>query len=351
MSKLKNRIGETNRANNGLMMKIIVYHSAADIDVQFEDGTIVSHKTYYHFLKGKIAHPEIHTRSTKCKNKHIGQHNINRAGQMMQIIAYRKSNDIDVQFEDGVVVKCVQYSAFKRGYITHPYIVDRTGETQIATNGMKIKIVACRKAQDIDVQFEDGVVVYHKRYIDFSKGAIRHPEQHPVICRNKKHIGEIRTSVDGVQMQLIEYRNNTDIDVQFEDGYIIRHKKYYAFNHGLIRRHTEVINHVGETRIANNGMQMTIIAYRRSDDLDVQFEDGYIAEHITYANFCIGWIANANFQYKNGNVKSEYLIHTVMICKMAYTYNHLINYYCRCTKCGMQDIMTISEMKAHICNI
>ena len=49
-----NREGELIRAKNGEMMKIVKYRKAIDIDVQFEDGTIVEHKSYYNFKKGLI---------------------------------------------------------------------------------------------------------------------------------------------------------------------------------------------------------------------------------------------------------------------------------------------------------
>lgn len=52
-----NRVGETNIATNGQKMTIIAYHNASNIDIQFEDGTIVYHKEYKRFKKGQIANP------------------------------------------------------------------------------------------------------------------------------------------------------------------------------------------------------------------------------------------------------------------------------------------------------
>ena len=39
---------------------------------------------------------------------------------------------------------------------------------------------------------------------------------------------------------------------------------------------------IGETVIANNGLKATLIDYRRSDDIDVRFEDGTIVTGIRY---------------------------------------------------------------------
>lgn len=54
---MANREGETIRAKNGEMMKIVKYRKAIDVDVQFEDGTIAEHKSYYSFKKGLIKKP------------------------------------------------------------------------------------------------------------------------------------------------------------------------------------------------------------------------------------------------------------------------------------------------------
>ena len=53
-------------------------------------------------------------------NTRIGQENYNNQGCMMTIIAYRKSKDIDVQFEDGTIVTNREYGDFKKGAIKNP---------------------------------------------------------------------------------------------------------------------------------------------------------------------------------------------------------------------------------------
>lgn len=48
----KDRVGEVNRANNGMLMKIVAYRSSRSIDVQFENGVTVYNKIYWDFKKG-----------------------------------------------------------------------------------------------------------------------------------------------------------------------------------------------------------------------------------------------------------------------------------------------------------
>lgn len=56
--KLKNRLGETNTMKNGLSASIVRYKSSAEIDVQFEDGIIVKHRSYFRFQVGSIGYPK-----------------------------------------------------------------------------------------------------------------------------------------------------------------------------------------------------------------------------------------------------------------------------------------------------
>ena len=84
----------------------------------------------------------------------------------------------------------------------------------------------------------------------------------------------------------IAFRSTRDIDVQFEDGTIVKHKSSSSFRDGKIanpnvsRVHSSKANIEGMTLRMNNGMNATCIAYRGSLDIDVQFEDDSIVKKI-----------------------------------------------------------------------
>ena len=284
------RIGETNIANNGLKMTIIAYRRASDIDIQFEDGTIAKHRTYTNFKKGSILNVNYCTKSSH----RIGETNIANNGMKMTIIAYNRSDDIDVQFEDGTIVEHKQYTAFEKGEISNTskgLLSNRVGETNIANNGMKMTIIAYRKSYDIDVQFEDGTIVEHKDYKRFKEGQISNMTHQKF--KNQK-MGKTNIANNGMKMTIIAYRSSKDIDVQFEDGTIVEHAKLVNFRRGNISNTPKGIrtDRIGETNIANNGMKMTIIAYHSSNDIDVKFEDGTIVEHRSYQSFSKGCMAH-----------------------------------------------------------
>lgn len=279
------RTGETGIAKNGMKITIIAYRNCNDIDVQFEDNTIVYNKNYQNFRNGKIAHPTIHYR--------IGESRVAKNGMKMTIIGYREYNDIDIQFEDGTVVYNRSYQEFNIGKISYPKSKSRIGETRVAKNGMKMTIINYRNANNIDIRFEDDVVVYNKKYENFKSGKISHPTIH-------YKVGERGVSKNGMDITIIAYRNRNDIDIKFEDNTIVCHKSYESFRNGIIS-HPFIHFRVGETSTIKNGMVITIIAYRNFKDIDIRFEDGIIVKNQTYSNFKNGYIKHPS-RNKTGEI-------------------------------------------------
>lgn len=367
MSKFIDRTGEVNIAKNGQKMTVIACRLSNDIDVQFEDGTIVKNKTWQCFKVGSIGHPNI---NSLTKIKRIGETNIAKNGQKMTIIAYRNSSDIDVKFEDDTVVTNKSYDSFKNSKIENPnkkFITytkvrgnnraknnaeKRIGEFNIASNGQKMTIIAYRKNNDIDVQFEDGTIVYNKSYSYFKKGTIRNPNKRKLSRKSKsKRIGETSISKMGQKLTIINYRNCDDIDVQFEDGTIVYNKKYEKFKSGSIENPNKptINGNLNKNRKKwlnnsklnkNNGLYMTISDYISSNNILVSFETGYnLNIYLQY--------------YKLGKIKHPfpYQMNNITVEKLAYIHKEtgIGNFYCKCLKCGYRDIWTIENAKNHKC--
>lgn len=241
-----------------------------------------------------------------------GETNMSTCGQMMTIIRYGGSTDIDVQFEDGTIVTNKMYCNFLKGYIMHPgYMKSKLGEVSISGCGQKITIIKYVNYMDIDVMFEDGTVVEHKRYDAFKKGCIKNPNYHNKKARKsppKKidRCGETHMSSCGQMMKIIRYGKADDIDVQFEDGTIVKNRTYYSFKIGSIenpnckvaRQTTPIrrIDRIGETVTSKCGQKMSIIKYNNAFDINVQFEDGTVVQNSRYAAFKRGSINNPNFK-------------------------------------------------------
>lgn len=384
------RTGETATALNGQKMTIVAYRSSRDMDVQFEDGTIVTGIRYTSFLDKSVKNPNCLTKREGRPNKEelkklaktrLGETVTATNGQKMTIINYRKSTDIDVRFEDGTVVEHRTYLNFKKGRIANPStdiksvqrrhltekekkkiialaktgkttaeiairlnrpesgirqtisgaefadehraaikdLQNRTkvGETSYSENGQKMTIIACRGVTDIDVQFEDGNIACGRSYRDFTRGWIRNPgESYSFI---KDRTGETKTTEDGQVMTISRYGNSRDIDVTFGDGSVIEHTSYNNFIKGYLKNPSIpkikkmpdlkglADKRIGETSIASNGQMMTLIRYRGAHDVDVRFEDGTEVCNRHYDSFLRGTIKNPNrpTYVKNNTTKEE----------------------------------------------
>ena len=55
-----------------------------------------------------------------------------------------------------------------------PNFIDRTGEVSYNNQGKKMTIISCKNSHKIDIQFDDGSIIYDKSYDSFKKGSIFH---------------------------------------------------------------------------------------------------------------------------------------------------------------------------------
>jgi len=174
--------------------------------------------------------------------------------------------------------------------------IGRIGETRIMNNGMSATIIAYHNAHNIDVKFSDGYIAKGIRYYYFLQGAVKNPnitvtkKTHAIENYAKRRVGESVITKDGEMVTLIEYLNSRDCTVRFHsNNAILSHISYRNFHLGNIKNPER---HVGLSKIANNGMMMTIIVYRSSLDIDVQFSDGTIVTNRTMSSFRTGSIRN-----------------------------------------------------------
>ena len=280
---------------------------------------------------------------SKFKDR-TGEKRMMNCGLMAEIIQYRNAQDIDVRFEDGQETYHKGYGVFKNGAIAPPIDprkIDRTGEKRMMNCGLEAEIIRYGNAIDIDVQFEDGQVVYHRIYYEFTKGKIAPPNYTRMIDRT----GEKRMMNCGLEATIIRYGGFMDIDVRFENGQITEHKGYDAFCNGSIappnyvrKQNRSKINRIGEKQIMNCGLKATIIRYGVTRDIDVQFEDGQVVCHRRYEAFCKGEITHPGFRANKGNQS----IYNYYITQ--YTERHPQTgepyYHCKCQKCSFEIIDT-----------
>lgn len=124
----KARVGETKMMNCGVEGTIIEYFNTHDITVQFPDGSVNRHKSYYEFLHGEIQCPTVpklnncsKARSLNCKTRREGLRAVMNCGMECEIIEYRNahSHGITVKFIDGKIVVS-DWSNFNHRSIHNP---------------------------------------------------------------------------------------------------------------------------------------------------------------------------------------------------------------------------------------
>ena len=112
------------------------------------------------------------------KGQRLGQKVLNREGFVMTIVKYRKNDDIDIEFEDGSMLYNKQYSNFIRGLYKKP-LEARVGLTFTSHQGCVYKIISILKENGVVrylVEFQDDYK--YKKVSDWRecrKGSINNP--------------------------------------------------------------------------------------------------------------------------------------------------------------------------------
>lgn len=166
--------------------------------------------------------------------------------------------------------------------------LDRTGEKKIMNCGLEAEIICYRSADDIDVKFEDGYIAYNKSYSHFKNGKIKSR------LNESNRLGEERLMNCGLKAKIIRYKNSQDIDVEFEDGYIRKHQCYCHFKNGKLESKKEYESRVGRSLVMKSGEKATIIRYGNAKDIDVEFDNGSIIYNTYYDSFKFGTLISPN---------------------------------------------------------
>ena len=249
----KDRIGETNIASNGMQIKIIEYRSVHDLDIQFEDGYIVRHRRYKEFKQGNIRHNIIKTKIHRKVKDRIGEKVKDSKGIVYTICKYKNSRDLDIKSSAGELFEHTSYRRFKN--LEH-----------------KIE----RDERNSKIRYTVGV----------------NKIQNNALIK----VGEQVITNEGYKIKIIGYNGCNNITVQFEDGTTKVIKSYQQFKNGQVGypvepkikenkpKQTLKSYRLGETRTIDN-VTMTIVKYINSGNITVELSTGYIIEHFTYKRF------------------------------------------------------------------
>lgn len=129
-------------------------------------------------------------------NHRVGEKWLTNEGYWVEIIEYFTALNCTIIFDDGVIMYNIKYSRFEKGTISKPK--NRLGKVFTTTEGCKYTIIAYRKATDIDIQFEDGTILYNRQYGDTRMGSVKNPYYKSKYGVGYLGIGKHKSTLDGV---------------------------------------------------------------------------------------------------------------------------------------------------------
>lgn len=338
-----NRVGTVVRQKCGMDAICTVYRSSKDADFRFENGTVKLHRQWDAFIKGKIQCVS-RVDHEEGSNTRIGMSHMQKCGMNLTCIAYRGVRDCDFQFEDGHVVTHRTWQHFKAGSIARHTVDEKTaqkiGQTKMQGCGMSATCIAYRTYQDCNFRFEDGKAVEHVPWIKFERGKLPYDPRRGF---TKNRVGQSRIQKCGMKLTCTAYRSATDCDFQFEDGRLIQHRTWREFENGAIRyyrRSEDPKARIGMSVRQKNGLDAVCVEYHSSTDLAVRFPDGKTASHRTWNHFTHGAILHPLFTTYNGS--SDFYGYTV--AKAFTDESGNVYYRCINNKTGKKSIQTLSDL-------
>lgn len=300
------RVGETYTSKQGERYTIIAYRSNRDCDVRFEDGTIVTGRSYFHCKNSSVLNPN---NPGKYSTSKIGQTKTMKNGlkaTVLEVIGRR----LKIRFEDGYEREC-DFTKFYTGEVKHPNynpntLTERVGERVYQENEQQFaEIIEYNNFNDILIRFDDGRELKLSSYVNFKKGKIdtRKRDVH-----NYK-VGDKFVSNKGHNFEIINYVNTNKILVKFDNGYetwaTSNSIRYGKINHF---KKLDKNNSVGREFVSKCGLKFIVIKYVDNKHITIQFEDGntkVINSYNIYNNTVSHPVfkTNKEFNYKGYNVK------------------------------------------------
>lgn len=175
---------------------------------------------------------------------------------------------------------------------------DRTGEEIKNNQGLKMKIIVYNGSDDILVKFEDGYKV-KTQYGLFKRGNINNPNFRG--ANFKDRTGETNINFQNLNMEIIEYINNSNIKIKFEDGYICK-TNYNCFKNGKVKsRYSPSVYGIGilgdePTSDENGNLYNSYITWKNMicrcySNYTVYKQNTYIDKYV-----CDEWLNYSNFK-------------------------------------------------------
>ncbi len=240
MGLLTNRLGERKLMNCGEYATIIEYRGTKDIDIMFEDGTIREKVRYTNFCLGCIL------KNGNFKNR-IGERRRMNCGVYATIIRYRNADNITVKFDDSDEEMETTYQHFRNGTLartrSNDYQSKYVGMIKELNSGEVVEVVSYVNSKNIDVKFQDGTIREGVSLESVLTGWLsKVPADLILEDLHKSRIGERKKQHCGEYCTVVDYVCGNNITVKFDDGTQRSNVRYSEFKHGTIGKNGKGCN-------------------------------------------------------------------------------------------------------------
>ena len=176
----------------------------------------------------------------------------------------------------------------------------RLGERRQMNCGAWAQIVEYKNCKQILVRFDNGYESWSS-YAKFQKGDIKnHPNS-----KKDERLGKCRQMNDGSFAKIIEYKNNHEILVRFDDGWDTW-TRYSAFLSGNVSRQSQQrTERLGERHQMNCGSWAEIIEYNNHRNIVLRFDSGPKTKTTRYTRFKTGSVSDPNIKRTTYNHPSN----------------------------------------------
>lgn len=169
------------------------------------------------------------------KDQYMNQIKKMRCGMNATIIGYRSLRDIDVEFEDHTVCEHVSVERWINGTIENQALIAGiVGQSRKMKDGLITTVIECRKCDNLVIEWHDHTTLSRVELKEWEAGTIRKPIKREKVNYGRKYIGQTRVMNCGKKATVIAYQNSNNITVQFEDGWIKEHCRIDKWRQGKI---------------------------------------------------------------------------------------------------------------------
>ncbi len=280
--------------------------------------------------------------------RRLHQRLLQKNGHYAEIIEYTDSEHI-IFLWDNKAVSRGSYERFKNGIITYKIsdISRCIGDKKEQKNGHTAEIIEGPASGNITVRFEDGTIVKNTTFYQWEQGIIRYPAKYEE--RRNNHVGTQKMQKNGYIFVIDSVEHTNMVHGHFLDGEDTKvTTSIKVFNKGTVphpdgdeEQIRQKKERLGSSIIQSNGLSLTIDRYRTSQDCGGYFEDGTRVEKFKYYKASTGHIGHPTLSsFGHGTYMGFDTF-------PAFTEEKTVYYKCKCSKCGMEDIMTPQDMMKH----